>query len=74
MTRVKVGDRVTPIFSQTFLHGQYDPDYQKSGLGGGLDGVLREYFACDREFDRFVLLPTPHLSLSSTLQSLNLLS
>ncbi|GAA5848605.1 hypothetical protein JCM5353_000927 [Sporobolomyces roseus] len=49
VTRVKVGDRVTPIFSQSFLHGQYDPDYQKSGLGGGLDGVLREYFACDQE-------------------------
>ena len=50
---MKVGDRVTPIFSQSFLHGQYDPDYQKSGLGGGLDGVLREYFACDREFTSY---------------------
>ncbi|GAA6022613.1 hypothetical protein JCM10207_003923 [Rhodosporidiobolus poonsookiae] len=49
VTRVKIGDRVTPIFSQSFLHGQYDPDYQKSGLGGGLDGVLRDYFLCDQE-------------------------
>ncbi|GAA5849670.1 hypothetical protein JCM8547_000529 [Rhodosporidiobolus lusitaniae] len=47
VTRVQVGDRVTPIFSQSFLHGDFDPDYQKSGLGGGLDGVLREYFLCD---------------------------
>ncbi|GAA5830795.1 hypothetical protein JCM11251_001077 [Rhodosporidiobolus azoricus] len=47
VTRVKVGDRVTPIFSQSFLHGDHDPDYQKSGLGGGMDGVLRDYFLCD---------------------------
>ncbi|BGP15766.1 hypothetical protein JCM10213_007938 [Rhodosporidiobolus nylandii] len=47
VSRVQIGDRVTPIFSQSFLHGDFDPDYQKSGLGGGLDGVLREYFLCD---------------------------
>ncbi|GAA5940103.1 zinc-dependent alcohol dehydrogenase family protein [Sporobolomyces koalae] len=49
VSRVQIGDRVTPIFSQTFLHGQFDPDYQKSGLGGGIDGVLSEYFVCDQE-------------------------
>ncbi|GAA5876603.1 hypothetical protein JCM1840_000821 [Sporobolomyces johnsonii] len=47
VTRVKLGDRVSPVFSQSFLHGQFDPEYQTSGLGGGLDGVLREYFMCD---------------------------
>lgn len=47
VTRVKLGDRVSPVFSQSFLHGQFDPEYQASGLGGGLDGVLREYFMCD---------------------------
>jgi NADPH:quinone reductase-like Zn-dependent oxidoreductase len=36
-----------PIFAQSFLHGDHDPDYQKQGLGGGLDGVLAEYFICD---------------------------
>lgn len=40
---------MTPVFAQSFLHGQYDPDYQKNGLGGGIDGVLSEYFVCDRE-------------------------
>ncbi|GAA6021614.1 hypothetical protein JCM11491_001238 [Sporobolomyces phaffii] len=44
VSRVAVGDRVTPVFAQSFLHGQFDPDYQKNGLGGGIDGVLSEYF------------------------------
>ncbi|GAA5904402.1 zinc-dependent alcohol dehydrogenase family protein [Sporobolomyces salmoneus] len=61
VSRVKIGDRVTPIFSQSFLRGQYDPDYQKSGLGGGLDGVLSEYFWCSGLFlsirlDSFLVL------------------
>ncbi|ORY88039.1 NAD-P-binding protein [Leucosporidium creatinivorum] len=47
VTRVKLGDRVMPIFAQSFLHGDHDPDYQKQGLGGGIDGVLAEYFICD---------------------------
>ncbi|BGP39578.1 hypothetical protein JCM10450v2_003544 [Rhodotorula kratochvilovae] len=47
VTRVKVGDRVTPVFAQSFIHGEHDPEYQKSGLGGGMDGVLRDYFLCD---------------------------
>ncbi|GAA5887413.1 hypothetical protein JCM16303_004275 [Sporobolomyces ruberrimus] len=49
VSRVKIGDKVTPVFAQSFLHGQYDPDYQKNGLGGGIDGVLSEYFVCDQE-------------------------
>ncbi|GAA6027666.1 hypothetical protein JCM8097_007973 [Rhodosporidiobolus ruineniae] len=47
VTRFKVGERVTPIFSQSFLHGDHDPNYQNTGLGGGMDGVLRDYFLCD---------------------------
>lgn len=35
----QLGDRVTPIFAQTFLHGDHDPNYQKSGLGGGIGGL-----------------------------------
>lgn len=46
--RVKIGDRVTPVFAQTFLHGDHNPDYQKNGLGGGIDGVLAQYFLCDQ--------------------------
>ncbi|GAA5840111.1 hypothetical protein JCM3766R1_004101 [Sporobolomyces carnicolor] len=57
--RVRVGDKVTPLFAQSFLHGQYDPDYQKNGLGGGIDGVLSEYFVCDQ--DGVVPMPK-HLS------------
>jgi NADPH:quinone reductase-like Zn-dependent oxidoreductase len=49
VSRVKIGDKVTPLFAQSFLHGQYDPDYQKNGLGGGIDGVLSQYFVCDQE-------------------------
>lgn len=46
--RVKVGDRVSPIFAQSFISGLYDSNYQKQGLGGGLDGVLQQYFTCDQ--------------------------
>ncbi|GAA5964557.1 hypothetical protein JCM3765_005235 [Sporobolomyces pararoseus] len=49
VSRVKIGDKVTPLFAQSFLHGQYDPDYQKNGLGGGIDGVLSQYFVCSEE-------------------------
>ncbi|TNY18093.1 NAD(P)-binding protein [Rhodotorula diobovata] len=59
VSRVTVGDRVTPIFAQTFLHGEHDPDYQKQGLGGGIDGVLRDYFLCDES--GVVLIPS-HLT------------
>ncbi|GAA5838014.1 hypothetical protein JCM9279_004103 [Rhodotorula babjevae] len=61
VSRVKVGDRVTPVFAQTFIHGEHDPDYQKNGLGGGIDGVLSDFFICDES--GVVLMPS-HLSFT----------
>lgn len=34
--------------TSTCRHGDHNPDYQKSGLGGGIDGVLAEFFMCDQ--------------------------
>ncbi|GAA5830798.1 hypothetical protein JCM11251_001078 [Rhodosporidiobolus azoricus] len=48
VTRFKVGDRVSPIFSQSFIAGDYH-DQQATALGGGIDGCLAEYFKCDQE-------------------------
>jgi NADPH:quinone reductase-like Zn-dependent oxidoreductase len=40
----KVGDRVCPIFTQSWLDGPPSKEKQRSTLGAGeLDGVLREY-------------------------------
>src|SRR5262249_5873998 len=41
--RVKVGDRVCPLFMQTWLEGQVTDAKARSALGGGADGVLAEY-------------------------------
>lgn len=45
--RWKVGDRVCPIFMQSWLEGPLTPEKAGSSLGGGgdLDGVLCEYGA-----------------------------
>lgn len=42
VTRVRVGDRVAPIFTQTWLGGDVGRD-EPSALGGDIDGVLAEY-------------------------------
>ena len=42
-TRVKVGDRVCPLFMQTWLCGEVTEAKARSALGGGIDGVLAEY-------------------------------
>jgi len=42
VTRVKRGDRVTPILAQTWLRGDSLLAHFGSMLGGELDGVLRE--------------------------------
>ncbi|MCB9639330.1 MAG: NAD(P)-dependent alcohol dehydrogenase [Myxococcales bacterium] len=41
--RVKVGDRVMPIFAQRWLSGEPTREKLKTTLGGPLDGVLAEY-------------------------------
>jgi NADPH:quinone reductase-like Zn-dependent oxidoreductase len=46
VTRWRVGDRVCPIFTQSWLEGPRSPQKDRSALGAGdLDGVLREYGA-----------------------------
>jgi NADPH:quinone reductase-like Zn-dependent oxidoreductase len=56
----KVGDRVCPIFTQTWLEGPLSIEKRRTTLGAGdLDGVLREYGT----FDENGLIGIPrHLS------------
>lgn len=42
VTRWKIGDRVTPIFFQTWLSGELTDRQIGSALGGAIDGVLAE--------------------------------
>lgn len=52
VTRVKVGDRVNPLFALGWLTG---PRPTMEMLGGPADGVAREFFTCDAE--SLVVLP-----------------
>jgi NADPH:quinone reductase-like Zn-dependent oxidoreductase len=52
VTRVKVGDRVSPLYGQGWLDGPVNPDEM---LGGTVDGVARELAAFDAQ--SLVLLP-----------------
>jgi NADPH:quinone reductase-like Zn-dependent oxidoreductase len=47
--RVKVGDRVCPIFMQTWIDGPLTDAKSHSALGGAIDGVLAEYAALDAD-------------------------
>src|ERR1044071_2928547 len=48
VTRWKIGDRVCPIFTQGWIEGEPSLQKNRATLGAGaLDGVLREYGACD---------------------------
>jgi NADPH:quinone reductase-like Zn-dependent oxidoreductase len=59
VTRVKPGDRVCPIFMQTWIDGPLTDEKSHSALGGAIDGVLAEYVALDAEG----LVPVPaHLT------------
>jgi NADPH:quinone reductase-like Zn-dependent oxidoreductase len=49
VTRVKVEDRVTPIFMQKWIDGEPDVEKGKSALGGAIDGLLAEYVVLDQE-------------------------
>jgi NADPH:quinone reductase-like Zn-dependent oxidoreductase len=49
VTRVRVGDRVCPIFAQGWLAGEPTRDKARSTLGGPLDGTLAELMAVDQE-------------------------
>ena len=57
--RVAVGDRVAPIFMQSWIAGPISDAYAASALGGSVDGVLAE----QKVFDQHGLVPLPdHLS------------
>src|SRR5581483_5315852 len=43
VTRFKKGDRVTPCFMQSWIDGPLTREKAGSALGGGVDGVLREF-------------------------------
>jgi NADPH:quinone reductase-like Zn-dependent oxidoreductase len=47
VTRVRVGDRVAPIFTQSWLGGEVGRG-QATALGGDIDGVLAEYVMLDQ--------------------------
>jgi NADPH:quinone reductase-like Zn-dependent oxidoreductase len=43
VTSLKVGDKVSTVFHQKHIYGPLNPEGAKSGLGGAIDGCLREY-------------------------------
>ncbi|RKH03639.1 zinc-dependent alcohol dehydrogenase family protein [Corallococcus carmarthensis] len=55
VTRVKVGDRVSPTFFQVWTDGERTPEKVAHALGGGIPGVLSEYVCLDAE--GLVVLP-----------------
>ncbi len=59
VTRVKVGDRVAGCFFQRWIGGPPAADTHASALGGGIDGMLRDYAVLEE--DGVVKLPA-HLS------------
>lgn len=55
VSRVSVGDRVAGTFFQTWLDGHVLNVYQKSALGGAINGMMREYVLLSE--DGVVTLP-----------------
>jgi NADPH:quinone reductase-like Zn-dependent oxidoreductase len=49
VTRVKVGDRVSPIFKQSWIGGEIVPANNRTALGGAIDGVLAETGVFDEQ-------------------------
>jgi NADPH:quinone reductase-like Zn-dependent oxidoreductase len=49
VTRVKPGDLVCPIFSQTWLSGTFHEAVWPGTLGGPLDGTMQEYMCLSQE-------------------------
>ncbi len=49
VTRVAVGDRVTPTYFQRWISGDPTPDRFASALGGPLDGVMADYVCLSQE-------------------------
>lgn len=59
VTELAVGDRVLPIFFQSWLRGEMAPDDAASALGGSIDGVAAQY--CVFDAGRVVRF-APHLT------------
>ncbi len=59
VTKWKTGDRVTPIFMQSWIDGEIEFEKAKTALGGDTDGTLREFGAFDE--NGLVCIPK-HLS------------
>lgn len=59
VTRVSEGERVCPIFCQSWLEGTPTRDKLRSTLGGPLDGTLTEWMVVDQEG---LVHPPKHLS------------
>ena len=49
VTRFKKGDKVLTIFNQGHLAGSITPDAVATGVGGMIDGTLRQYGAYDQQ-------------------------
>jgi NADPH:quinone reductase-like Zn-dependent oxidoreductase len=49
VTRVRAGDLVCPIFSQTWLSGTFRETHWAGALGGPRDGVMQEYMVLSQE-------------------------
>ncbi|MFX4221656.1 MAG: zinc-dependent alcohol dehydrogenase family protein [Thalassobaculum sp.] len=49
VTRVAVGDRVTPTYFQRWVSGDPTPDRFASALGGPLDGVMAEFVCLSQD-------------------------
>jgi len=49
VTRFKVGDKVVPIFFQTWIDGRPAPNVSDNALGGSVDGVLSEYVTLNEQ-------------------------
>ena len=49
MTRLKAGDKVLTLFNQAHLAGPIDFAIVGTGLGGALDGTLRQYGAFEEQ-------------------------
>lgn len=56
VTRFKVGDKVATLFNQAHIAGSLDQKSVATGLGGVLDGTLRQYGAFDEQ--GLVLMPS----------------
>lgn len=49
VTRVGIGDRVTPTYFQRWVSGEPTPDRFASALGGPLDGVMADFVCLSQE-------------------------